>query len=100
VNFHRSLYLPALKIRHVGTILLFLPAGSRIAGRVVDKGGEKHQLQVLGLLKKAACSQKLKNVLASHLDDTADHVHRLEIIFERKKCSSFRFLRKRRPTTC
>jgi ferritin-like metal-binding protein YciE len=46
-------------------------------------GAEKHQLQVLGLLKKAACSLKLKNVLASHLDDTADQIHRLEIVFER-----------------
>jgi ferritin-like metal-binding protein YciE len=46
-------------------------------------GAEKHQLQVLGLLKKAACSLKLRNVLASHLDDTADQIHRLEIVFER-----------------
>jgi ferritin-like metal-binding protein YciE len=46
-------------------------------------GAEKHQLQVLGLLKKAACSLKLRNVLASHLDDTADQVHRLEMIFEK-----------------
>jgi len=44
-------------------------------------GAEKHQLLVLPLLKKAASSQKLQNVLASHLDDTHEHIRRLETIF-------------------
>jgi ferritin-like metal-binding protein YciE len=44
-------------------------------------GAEKQQLVVLPLLKKAACSLKLKNVLASHLDDTQEHIRRLEAIF-------------------
>jgi ferritin-like metal-binding protein YciE len=46
-------------------------------------GAEKHQLMVLPLLKKAASSQKLQNVLASHLDDTREHIGRLELIFEK-----------------
>jgi ferritin-like metal-binding protein YciE len=46
-------------------------------------GAEKHQLLVLPMLKKAASSQKLQNVLASHLDDTHEHIHRLELIFEK-----------------
>jgi ferritin-like metal-binding protein YciE len=44
-------------------------------------GAEKQQLLLLPLLKKAASSQKLKNVLASHLDDTGEHIRRLEAIF-------------------
>ena len=44
-------------------------------------GAEKHQLVVLPLLKKAASSLKLRNVLASHLDDTREHIHRLEQVF-------------------
>lgn len=44
-------------------------------------GAEKQQLNVLPLLKKAASSLKLKNVLASHLDDTQEHIRRLETIF-------------------
>jgi ferritin-like metal-binding protein YciE len=44
-------------------------------------GAEKQQLNVLPLLKKAASSLKLKNVLASHLDDTGEHIRRLEAIF-------------------
>ncbi|MBS1601232.1 MAG: DUF892 family protein [Bacteroidetes bacterium] len=44
-------------------------------------GAEQHQLNVLLLLKKAASSQKLKNVLASHLDETREHIARLEIVF-------------------
>ena len=44
-------------------------------------GAEKQQLIVLPLLKKAASSLKLKNVCASHLDDTREHVRRLEAIF-------------------
>lgn len=44
-------------------------------------GAEQHQLQVLLLLKKAASSLKLQNVIASHIDDTREHVSRLEIIF-------------------
>jgi len=46
-------------------------------------GAEKHQLLVLPLLKKAASSQKLQNVLASHLDDTREQIGRLETIFQK-----------------
>lgn len=46
-------------------------------------GAEQHQLLVLPLLKKAASSLKLQNVIASHLDDTREHISRLEIIFEK-----------------
>ena len=45
-------------------------------------GAEKQQLLVLSLLKKAASSLKLRNVLASHLDDTAEQLRRLETIFQ------------------
>jgi len=44
-------------------------------------GAEQHQLQVLPLLKKAASSLKLKNVIASHFDDTREQISRLEILF-------------------
>jgi ferritin-like metal-binding protein YciE len=44
-------------------------------------GAEKQQLIVLPLLKHAASSLRLRNVLASHLDDTAEHIRRLEAIF-------------------
>jgi ferritin-like metal-binding protein YciE len=44
-------------------------------------GAERHQLAVLPLLKKAASSLKLKNVLSSHLDDTREHIHRLDQVF-------------------
>jgi ferritin-like metal-binding protein YciE len=46
-------------------------------------GAEQHQLHVLSLLKQAASSQKLKNVLSSHLDDTLEQIARLKAIFER-----------------
>src|SRR5215469_16638040 len=46
-------------------------------------GAEKQQLIALPLLKRAASSLKLRNVLASHLDDTAEHIRRLEDIFAR-----------------
>jgi ferritin-like metal-binding protein YciE len=46
-------------------------------------GDEQCQLHVLPLLKHAASSQKLKNVLSSHLDDTREQIARLEAIFER-----------------
>jgi ferritin-like metal-binding protein YciE len=46
-------------------------------------GAEKHQLNVLPFLKNAASSQKLKNVLSSHLDDTREQIGRLEAIFEK-----------------
>ncbi|MBS1660770.1 MAG: DUF892 family protein [Bacteroidetes bacterium] len=46
-------------------------------------GGEHHQLQLLPLLKKAASSLKLQNVIANHLDDTREHMRRLEAIFEK-----------------
>ena len=44
-------------------------------------GAEKQQLIVLHLLKKAASSLKLRNVFANHLDDTREHIRRLEAIF-------------------
>ncbi len=46
-------------------------------------GAEQHQLLVLPLLKKAASSQKLQNVIASHLDDTRMQIGRLETIFQK-----------------
>ncbi|HEY6900046.1 MAG TPA: DUF892 family protein [Puia sp.] len=46
-------------------------------------GAEQHQLQLLPLLKKAASSLKLRNVIANHLDDTREHIQRLETIFEK-----------------
>src|ERR1700744_232212 len=48
-------------------------------------GAEQHQLHVLPLLKKAASSQKLQNVIASHLDDTRQQISRLETIFKKMK---------------
>ena len=44
-------------------------------------GAERHQLVVLPLLKRAASSLKLRNVLSSHLEDTREHVHRLDQVF-------------------
>src|SRR6185312_6770313 len=44
-------------------------------------GAERHQLTVLPLLKAEAASQKLKNVLSAHLEDTRDQINRLESIF-------------------
>jgi len=44
-------------------------------------GAEKHQLLILPMLKKASSSLKLQNVLASHLDDTREHILRLEGVF-------------------
>jgi ferritin-like metal-binding protein YciE len=44
-------------------------------------GAERLQLNVLPLLKQAASSQKLRNVLAAHLDDTTGQIGRLEAIF-------------------
>ena len=44
-------------------------------------GAEKQQLVVLPLLKKAAASLKLRNVIANHLDDTREQLRRLENIF-------------------
>ncbi|SRR5258708_39020468 len=60
--------------------------GSKLEELFLDElkevyGAEQHQLQVLPLLKKAASSLKLQNVLASHLDDTREQISRLEIIF-------------------
>jgi ferritin-like metal-binding protein YciE len=46
-------------------------------------GAEQLQLNVLPLLKRAASSQKLKNVLASHLGETREQIGRLETIFAR-----------------
>jgi ferritin-like metal-binding protein YciE len=45
-------------------------------------GAEQHQLLVLPMLKKAASSQRLRNVLASHLDETRVQIGRLETIFK------------------
>lgn len=44
-------------------------------------GAEKQQVLLLSLLKKAASSLRLRNVLASHLDDTREQLRRLESIF-------------------
>lgn len=44
---------------------------------------EQHQLHLLSLLKHAASSLRLKNILSSHLDDTREQISRLEAIFER-----------------
>lgn len=44
-------------------------------------GAEKHQTVILPLLKKAASSLKLQNMLANHLDTTREHIVRLEKIF-------------------
>ena len=44
-------------------------------------GAEKHQTVVLPLLKKAAASLRLQNMLANHLDATREQIGRLEEIF-------------------
>lgn len=44
-------------------------------------GAEQHQLMILPLLKKAANSLKLQNVIANHLDETREQIGRLEMIF-------------------
>lgn len=44
-------------------------------------GAEKHQTVVLPLLKKAASSLRLQNMLANHLYTTREHISRLEEIF-------------------
>ena len=59
---------------------------SRLVSLFLDElraiyGAEKQQLIVLPLLKRAASSLKLRNVIASHLDDTAEHIRRIEAIF-------------------
>ncbi|HMI61700.1 MAG TPA: DUF892 family protein [Puia sp.] len=64
------------------------PPDSKLEDLFLDElreiyGAELHQLQVLPLLKKAASSLKLKNVIASHLDDTREQISRLEILFAR-----------------
>ncbi len=61
---------------------------SRLEALFIDElkelyGAEQHQLNVLPLLKKAASSLKLQNVLANHLDATREHVQRLAVIFEK-----------------
>ncbi len=38
------------------------------------------------LLKKAATSQKLKNVLSNHLEDTRVQIDRLKMIFQKMAC--------------
>jgi ferritin-like metal-binding protein YciE len=62
------------------------PKDSSLEGLFLEElkemyGAEKHQLVVLPMLRKAAHSLKLQNVLASHLDDTREHINRLEGIF-------------------
>jgi ferritin-like metal-binding protein YciE len=37
------------------------------------------------MLKKAASSLKLRNVLTSHLDDTREHIHRLDQAFAKMR---------------
>jgi ferritin-like metal-binding protein YciE len=64
------------------------PPNSKLGDLFLDElreiyGAEQHQLLVLPLLKKAASSLKLKNVIASHLDDTREQISRLEILFAR-----------------
>jgi len=44
-------------------------------------GAEKHQTVVLPMLKKAASSLKLQNMLAYHLYTTREHISRLQEIF-------------------
>src|SRR5690349_1711102 len=44
-------------------------------------GAEKHQMEVLPILKKAASSLRLQNMLANHLFTTREHISRLEEIF-------------------
>src|ERR1700744_6789694 len=44
-------------------------------------GAEQQQLLVLPLLKRVAASLKLRNVIASHLDDTRIQIDRLEAAF-------------------
>jgi ferritin-like metal-binding protein YciE len=44
-------------------------------------GAEKHQLMILPLLKKAASSLPLQNMVANHLYTTREHISRLEGIF-------------------
>jgi len=46
-------------------------------------GAEKHQTFLLPMLKKAASSLRLQNLLANHLDTTREHMTRLEEIFDR-----------------
>jgi ferritin-like metal-binding protein YciE len=60
---------------------------SRLEGLFLEElselyGTEQHQLLVLPLLKKAASSLKLQNVLASHLHDTREQIERIEKIFQ------------------
>jgi ferritin-like metal-binding protein YciE len=43
---------------------------------------EKHLTKALPKMQKAATSEELKNAFASHLDQTKEHVTRLEKIFE------------------
>jgi ferritin-like metal-binding protein YciE len=50
-------------------------------------GAEKHQTIVLPMLKKAASSLKLQNLLANHLYTTRDHISRLEKIFRLLRAS-------------
>jgi ferritin-like metal-binding protein YciE len=44
-------------------------------------GTEKHQLRLFPLLKKAASSLKLQNMMARSLDDVQDHISRLGQVF-------------------
>src|SRR5258706_16248551 len=44
-------------------------------------GTEKHQLLLFPLLKKAASSLKLQNMMARNLDDVREHISRIEQVF-------------------
>lgn len=62
------------------------PTDSKLEALFLDElreiyGAEHLQLIVLSLLKRSSSSQKLQNVLASHLDNTKEHMQRLEQIF-------------------
>jgi ferritin-like metal-binding protein YciE len=72
------------KIAYMETTIDHEP--SKLAALFLDElkdlyGAEQYQLLVLPRLKHAATSQKLQNVLASHLDDTRNQISRLEAIF-------------------
>lgn len=81
-----KLFVLLTQIRHMEPMIDKRP--SRLEELFLDElkdlyGAEQHQLLVLPLLKHAASSQKLKNVLSSHLDETREQIGRLEAIFEK-----------------
>ena len=75
-----------IEMRYMETTIDKKP--SRLGDLFLDElkdlyGAEQHQLHAVPMLKHAASSQKLRNVLASHLDDTRGQIGRLEAIFEK-----------------